>query len=53
LLHKAGIINGLLLLGSDPIILGERTGIPVDKIRRFKAVLQERAKKAEPDIIVV
>jgi DNA topoisomerase-1 len=53
LLHKAGIINGLLLLGSDPSALGERTGIPVDKIRRFKAVLQERAKKAEPDIIVV
>jgi DNA topoisomerase-1 len=53
LLHKAGIINGLLILGSDPSVLGERTGIAADKIRRFKAELQERAKKAEPDIIVV
>jgi DNA topoisomerase-1 len=52
-LQKAGVISGLLLLGSDPAVLGERTGISPGKIRRFQEVLQEREKKAEPDIIVV
>jgi DNA topoisomerase-1 len=52
-LRKAGIISGILLLGSDPAVLGERTGISTEKIRRFQAIMQERAKKAEPDIIVV
>ena len=52
-LHKAGIISGLLLLASDPAVLGDRTGITAEKIRRFQAALQERAKKAEPEIIVV
>lgn len=52
-LHKAGIISGLFLLESDPAVLGDRTGISVDTIRRFQAAVRERAKKAEPDIIVV
>ncbi|MDD1706068.1 MAG: DNA topoisomerase I [Methanoregulaceae archaeon] len=52
-LRKAGIVSGILLLGSDPAALGGRTGIATEKIRRFQAVLQERAKRAEPDIIVV
>ncbi len=52
-LWKAGIINGLLILESDPKTLGERTGISPAKLRKYQAVLQERAKKAEPDIIVV
>ena len=52
-LWKAGIINGLLLLGADPKTLSERTGLSPEKLRRFQAELQERAKKAEPDIIVV
>jgi DNA topoisomerase-1 len=52
-LHKAGIIGTLFLLESDPAVLGDQTGIPVDTIRRFQSVVRERAKKAEPDIIVV
>jgi DNA topoisomerase-1 len=52
-LRKAGIISGMLLLGSDPVGVGERTGISPEKVRRFQAEMQERAKKAEPDIIVV
>jgi DNA polymerase/3'-5' exonuclease PolX len=52
-LHKAGIIGGLFLLESDPAVLGDRTGISVDTIRRFQSAVRERAKKAEPDIIVV
>jgi DNA topoisomerase-1 len=52
-LRKAGIISGMLLLGSDPVGVGERTGISPEKVRRFQAVMQERAKKAEPDIIMV
>jgi DNA topoisomerase-1 len=52
-LHRAGIINGLLLLAADPETLSAKTGITPGKIRDYQAVLQERAKKAKRDIIVV
>jgi DNA topoisomerase-1 len=52
-LHRAGIVNGLLLLAADPGTLSGKTGIPRDKLLGFQAVLRERAKKAEEDIIVV
>ena len=52
-LQKAGVVSGILLLGADAGTLSGRSGIPAEKIRRFQALLQERAKKAEPDIIVI
>jgi DNA topoisomerase-1 len=52
-LHRAGIINGFLLSASDPEVLSSKTGIPAGKLRSYQAVLQERAKKAEEDIIVI
>ena len=51
--QKGGIITCHHLLGADAQALSGRTGIPAEKIRRFQSVLRERAKKAEPDIIVV
>jgi DNA topoisomerase-1 len=52
-LHRVGIINGQLLLAADPVSLSVKTGIDAGKLRRYQAVLQERAKKAERDIIVI
>ncbi len=52
-LHREGIVNGLLLIAADPDVLSGKTGIPSAKLRGFQAALQERAKKAEEDIIVI
>jgi DNA topoisomerase-1 len=52
-LHRAGIINGLLLVATDPEVLSTKTGIPARKLLTYQAVLQERAKKAEEDIVEI
>jgi DNA topoisomerase-1 len=51
--RDAGIINGTLLLAGDPKTLAGRTGVEEKKIRNFQAVLRERAKKKNDDIIVI
>jgi hypothetical protein len=51
--RDAGIINGILLLAGDPKTLAGRTGVEEKKIRNFQAVLRERAKKKNDDIIVI
>ena len=52
-LRDAGVINGTFLLAGDPGALAGRTGIPEEKIRNFQAVLRERAKKKNDEIIVI
>jgi hypothetical protein len=52
-LQRAGVISGRHLLAEEPATLSGKTGIAAAKLRGYQAVLRERAKKAEPDIIVI
>jgi DNA topoisomerase-1 len=52
-LQRAGVMSGRLLLAEDPAALSGKTGITSAKLKAYQAVLRERAKKAEPDIIVI
>ena len=52
-LQRAGIISGRILLAEDLTILSAKTGIAAVKLKGYQAVLRERAKKAEPDIIMI